>query len=350
MRAYFLVIPTAVFADSNCKDEFDSCPFFADLGLCGRPGVRVACNLSCQECSTLDLSSLELTLKSGLGIDCGRCQNEDPIFCAAFENQLEAECKKGHVQEKCKMSCGNCSPDPLCPQFEPYGSVAAQSYWGDCSLWTKCTKKCGMGVQFRRKKCIKDDANSDCDKSQLFTQIRPCMVKECDNSKSHVRKLENRKDYFNCCDTISIQTAIENDKDLAKLQATFGIYKKIQGKTFNRRAVYKHRNKFLYCQPSRTQSNLKMWIVSEELGAHNGELIVEFESDAACPSDSPIGLWSHNIDPKSDWQQDESITVKCNDDCFDRPMCVQFENNDNACMDLMVMNQCPVLCGSCTPF
>ena len=48
--------------------------------------------------------------------------------------------------------------------------------------------------------------------------------------------------------------------------------------------------KYMYCQPSRTERNLKMWIVSEELGAHDGDLIIEFARDAACPSDSPIGL------------------------------------------------------------
>jgi len=339
--------------NTACYDDFESCEFFSDLGLCSREEVRAACKLSCKECGN-ELEELSLTLKSGFGFDCGRCQDEDPIFCNAFKHQLNSECKKAHVQEKCERSCNLCQPDVSCPKFEPYGSQPPQSYWGDWSLWTKCTKKCGMGVQFRRKKCIKDDNTNECDKTIPFTQIRPCMTKQCENGgKSSVRKLENRRDYYNCCDSVSIRSAVIDSEKFESeklMENVFGVYKKVQGKTFNKRAVYKKGGKFLYCQPSRTQQNLKMWIVSDELGAHNGDLIVEFESDAACPSDSPIGLWSHNIDPTSDWKQDTSITVKCNDDCVDRPMCIQFANNDNACMDLMVMNQCPILCGTCQPY
>ena len=120
-----------------------------------------------------------------------------------------------------------------------YGSQPPQSYFGEWSLWTKCTKKCGMGVQFRRKKCIKDDSNNPCDKNTTFTQLRPCMIKECDSSKSHTKKLENRRDYYNCCDNISIRSGLINEE-------AFGVYKKIQGKTFNKRAVYKRGKKFLY--------------------------------------------------------------------------------------------------------
>lgn len=344
-----VLLPLGTLAKSECVDEFDSCGFFADLGLCAREEVRTACPSSCQECGNKEEDELSLTLKSGFGIDCARCQDSDPIFCNAFKNQIGQECKKSHVQEKCQRSCNLCEPDISCPQFQPYGSQPPQSYWGDWSLWTKCTKKCDMGVQFRRKKCIKDDVKNDCDQNKTFTQLRPCMVKECDGSNVHTRKLDDSKDYYDCCDSISIRSAMVESNEKIE-ENTFGVYKKLQGKTFNKRAVYKRGPKYMYCQPSRTERNLKMWIVSEELGAHDGDLIIEFERDAACPSDSPIGLWNHNIDPTSDWQQDTSITVKCNDDCLDRPMCVQFANNDNACMDMMVMNQCPVLCGTCQPY
>lgn len=78
--------------------------------------------MSCQECgeNNQDEDTLSLHLKSGFGIDCGRCQDEDPIFCNAFKNQLDTECSKAHVQEKCSRSCDLCQPDSLCPKFQPY--------------------------------------------------------------------------------------------------------------------------------------------------------------------------------------------------------------------------------------
>ena len=179
--------------------------------------------------------------------------------------------------------------------------------------------------------------------------MRPCVNKKlCTSSKkSHLEKLHDGVDKSKCCNSVSIQSAVIDGADEVTLN--FGVYKKIAGKLFNKRAIYKNGNKFLYCQPSRKSMHLKMWIVSSKIGSHQGDFIIEFESDAACPNDSPVGMWSYHSEENSPWTQDRTITVKCNDHCFDQAWCTQFSDDDNACFDVMVMNKCPVLCKKCSP-